>query len=137
MAWPTRRHFDELIRNTERRLQQVRIVRLEIGSQRALIDVEGLWGNYRIILSEIHRPDGSLRYAYYVLDNENRLVVGFDNSSDVQALKMRYGDDWREHLHEEIPHSHDSHHELRLTGEINVFRFFDWLQTNFTLTKTQ
>ncbi|MBX3052117.1 MAG: hypothetical protein KF753_11615 [Caldilineaceae bacterium] len=131
MAWPARRYFDGLIRDLGDFLRDVRVTRLEIGSERALIDVEGMWGEHRIILSEIHRPDGSSRYAYYILDSENRLVAGFDNSSDVQAIKMQYDTDWRQHLHEEIPHRHDGQKNMRLTDKIDASRFLAWLQTNF------
>lgn len=130
MAWPARKYFDELIRTAERYLHLARIIRLEIGTNRALIDIEGQWGEHRIVLSEIHRPDGSVRYAYYALDRNNRLVIGFDNSSDIQAIKMRFGNEWRQHLHEEVPHKHDSQGNLQLTDEMDANQFVNWLQTN-------
>lgn len=130
MAWPARRHFDELIQTTERYLHQPRIIRLEIGAQRALIDIEAQWGGHRIVLPEIHRPDGSLRYVYYALDRNNRLVIGFDNSSDIQAIKMRFWNEWRQHLHEEVPHKHDSQQNLQLTNTMDAIQFVNWLQTN-------
>ena len=137
MAWPARGHFDQLIHVAARYLRDQRVVRDEIGEQRALLDIEGLWRGYRIILSEIHRPDGSRRYAYFVLDTENQSIAGFDNSADVQAIRMCYGDEWRRHIHEEIPHSHDVHQKIRLTDEMTALRFFDWLQTELPKTTTQ
>ena len=65
MAWPSRGYFDQLIHLIRQYLRSERTVRYEIGEQRALFDIEGLWDTYRIVLSEIHRPDGSRRYAYY------------------------------------------------------------------------
>jgi len=125
MAWPARRHFDALVEQVEQHLYSTRIVRLSFGEKRALIDLERTWDDHRVILSEIHRPDISRRYAYYVLDSDNQMVVGFDNSSDVLAIKMRFGDDWRQHLHEEVPHLHDDQTSVQLTDEMDVSRFFD------------
>ncbi len=137
MAWPSRGYFDQLIHLIRQYLRSERIVRYEIGEQRALFDIESLWDTYRIVLSEIHRPDGSRRYAYYVLDNGNQLIVGFDNSADAQAIRLRYGDEWRQHIHEEIPHTHDVNRQIRLTDEMTVQRFFEWLQTELQKTTTQ
>lgn len=137
MAWPARRHFDTLVQQAEQSLHSIHIVRLSFGQERALIDLEGMWGEYRIILSEIHRSDTSRRYAYYVLNSENRMLVGFDNSSDVLAIKMRYGDDWRQHLHEEIPHLHDDQNSLQLTDQMDISQFFKWLRTNLPDRKAQ
>ena len=51
----------------------------------------------------------------YVLNAENRLVPGFDNSPDIRASKQRYGTDYRQHLHERVPHQHSSEDTLTLT----------------------
>lgn len=137
MAWPARRHFDQLIHLAGQHLRSARVVRYEIGEQRALLDIEGLWINYRIVLSEIHRPDASRRYAYYLLDNANQPIIGFDNSADTQAIRLRYGSYWRQHIHEEIPHTHDVNRKIHLTDEMTVQRFFEWLQTELPKTIAQ
>jgi len=97
---------------------------------RSLIDFEGRWGIYRIIISEIHVADGSVRYAYYVLDAENRLFQGFDNSPDIRASKQRYGPDYRQHLHERVPHQHSSEDTLTLTEPMNFDAFMAWLTSH-------
>jgi hypothetical protein len=102
-----------------------------VSLHRALIDLEGRRFGFRIIVSEIHRIDGSIRYAYYVLDSENRLVQGFDNSPDVTAIKQRYGVDWKSHIHDEVPHQHDANHSLALTQDVITFEMFiEWLNSN-------
>ena len=131
MAWPPGKHIETIIAQAQQALADVRIVRHDLGLRRALIDLEGSWNNYRIIVSEIHRADETVRYAYYVLDVNNQLLHGFDNSPDTQVVKLRYGLDWKPHLHEEIPHQHDANRNLTLTKESMTFsNFIEWLTNN-------
>ena len=131
MAWPPGKHIETLIAQAQQVLADMRIVRHDVSLSRALIDLEGKRDNYRIIVSEIHRANGTVRYAYYVLDSQNRLLRGFDNSPDTQVVKLRYGIDWKPHLHEEIPHQHDANQNLILTTETMTFNIFvEWLTHN-------
>jgi hypothetical protein len=131
MAWPPGDHIETLIAQAQQLLADVRIIRHDVGLHRALIDLEGQGSRYRIIVSEVHRADGSVRYAYYVLDSDNRLVYGFDNSPDTLAIKLKYGVDWKSHLHEETPHQHDASGNLMLTTDPMTFQMFiDWLTRN-------
>jgi hypothetical protein len=128
MAWPPGEHFDTLIDKARQVLTGVHIIRYDVSLRRALIDLEGQWGSYRTIVSEVHRTDGSVRYAYYLLDRENRLVHGFDNSPDTLAVKLQYGVDWKSHFHEEVPHQHDANRNLALTPVPMTFdAFIEWL----------
>ena len=68
MAEPVGAALDAVITKAQAVLQDVRLVRREERPSRSLIDFEGRWSVYRIIVSEIHVADGSVRYAYYVLD---------------------------------------------------------------------
>jgi hypothetical protein len=67
-----------------------------------------------------------------VLDEENHLVHGFDNSPDVVVTKLRYEADWKEHLNEEISHAHDATHHLRLISEMTFDAFMDWLDKSIS-----
>ena len=67
MAEPVGAALDAVIAKAQAVLQDVRLVRRDERPERSLIDFEGRWGIYRIIISEIHVADGSVRYAYYVL----------------------------------------------------------------------
>ncbi len=64
MAWPPGKHLETLIKQAQQLLTQVQIIRYDVSLNRALLDLEGQWVRYRIIVSEIHRADGSFRYAY-------------------------------------------------------------------------
>ena len=87
-------------------------------------------GHIRIIISESHVADGSVRYAYYVLDAENRLFQGFDNSPDIRASKQQYGPDYRQHLHERVPHQHSSEDAVTLTEPMTFDAFIAWLTSH-------
>lgn len=128
MAWPPGTHIETLITQARRLLTDCRIVRHDVGLHRALIDLEGKWRDYRVIISEIHRADNSIRYAYYVLDNNNQLIYGFDNSPDILAIKQKYGPEWKSHIHEEVPHQHDANRQMILTPNPMTFEvFIEWL----------
>ena len=131
MAWPPGKHIEALIAHVEQWLTDVHIIRHNESLSRALIDLEGQWREYRIIISEIHRADNRVRYADYVLDSDNRLVHGFDNSPDILAIKVKYDAEWKSHLHEEIPHQHDKNQNLTLTSTPMTFEIFiEWMNKN-------
>ncbi len=134
MAWPARKHIDQLIAKAKTFLSDVHINRYDNDTrlQRALIELEGKWRGYRIIVQEIHRADKSVRYSYYVLNENNRLVHGFDNSADKKAIKLRYGTEWKSHINEELPHQHDANRKISLMPtEMTFDRLIDWLNDKF------
>jgi hypothetical protein len=62
MAWPVEEHFQQLVEYAHRVLREVRILRRdEDNPERAFIYLEGKWQDYRVMVSEIHRRDGSVR----------------------------------------------------------------------------
>jgi len=130
MDRPPGEYIDALIAEARSHFQDVRVRCRDERPARALIDLEGWWGPYRIIISEIILPEGDIRYAYYVLDVQDRLVQGFDNTPDVRAIKQCYGRDYGDHLGELTPHQHDAHGTLTLTEMMNLDRFIAWLQAN-------
>ena len=67
MAEPVGTALDAVITKAQAVLQDVRLVRRDERPARSLIDFEGRWGLYRIIVSETHVADGSVRYAYLCL----------------------------------------------------------------------
>lgn len=131
MAWPPEKHIQTVIAQAEQVLTEVRIIRHNVNSSRALIDLEGIWQSYRIVVSEIHRPDGTRRYTYYVLDKDNQHIHRFDNTGDKKAIELRYGADWKAHQYEEIPHQHDMKGDVTLTPIPMTFEMFiEWLSDN-------
>jgi hypothetical protein len=136
MAWPPGEHIEVLVAQAKQLLTDVSVVRHDVSLNRALIDLEGQWFGYRIVVSEIHRADSSMRYAYYVLGNDNQLVHGFDNSPDARAIRQRYKARWKSHIHEEVPHRHDANRNLVLTPEPMTFEaFVEWITQNLGETK--
>lgn len=129
MAWTFGTDFDAIVNHARRILKNVRVLRCDSSQSRAILDFEGEWGEYRIIVSEIHRTQRSVRYAYYVLNQQNEVIHAFDNSPDNLAIKLRYHQDWKSHLHEEIPHQHDMDGNLSLTASDMTFeQFVQWLK---------
>jgi hypothetical protein len=132
MAWPPGKHFETIVGKAKEFFAAVSIERHEIGDSHGLLDLEGSWKEYRIIISEIHRQDNSWRYAYYILDSENKIVHAFDNSPDISAVKQKYELDWKSHFHEEIPHEHDGKGNILLSPTSVSFEdFLNWIVDNF------
>jgi hypothetical protein len=129
MAEPVGATLDALIAKAQAALQEVRLIRRDERPTRALIELEGRFNSHRIIISKIHLADGQVRYAYYLLDADNRLVQGFDNSPDIRAIKLRYGKDYRQHLQERVPHQHSADDSLMLTGPMSFDAFVVWLKS--------
>jgi len=126
-------YINELIATARATFRDVRVTRRDERPARALIDMEGWWGAYRIIISEIILSDGSIRYAYYVLDADNRLVHGFDNTPDVRAVRLRYGREYRHHLGERTSHQHTTDDRLSLTEPMTLGRFIEWLRQSLPI----
>ena len=128
MARIYREHIERLIEQAKSFLTDISILRYDIGNSRAIIDLEGYWKEYRIIVSEIHRVDRNVRYAYYVLNKYNKVVNAFDNSPDIMAIKQKYGLNWKSCIHSEIPHQHDSEGNITLMPmSVNLEFFIRWL----------
>jgi len=124
MAWPPGKHIEKVILRAKEYLKEVKITRKDCSQSRAIINLEGKYGENRIIISEIHRQDGSVRYAYYCLDHNNNLICGFDNSPDIKAIKKQFQNDWKSHVHENIPHKHSSNNSgIELTQFITLEKF--------------
>lgn len=131
MAKTPTENIEALIAQAQQILTDVHLIRKDVDEGRDLVNLEGKWRDYRVIIQEIHRADGSIRYSYYVLDKNNRLVCGFDNSPDRSAIQLRYGLDWPAHQHEEIPHQHEANRKVTLTTTPMTFEIFvEWMKDN-------
>lgn len=130
MAWPPEEHFETLIQIAKTYLQNVRLARQTTFREYAVLELQGNWGNFRVIISEIHRCDKTIKYSYYLLDQHNEVITGFDNSADNLVLRLRYGSDWTAHLHEELPHQHTPDGNIRLTEWVDFEGFLAWVEGN-------
>jgi len=74
--------------------------------------------------------DERRKYSYYALDGEV-VVVGFDNSSDPKAVRLKYGRIGPETIGIQVPHVHTNNKvDIQLTPEIDVLTFINWLKAN-------
>ena len=133
MANATRKHIQRLIDTAKKYFSSIRILRELYDSESllGLIDLEGTWQTYRIIITEVHRTDGAIRYSYYVLDKNNQLVQDFDNHRDKYAIKLKYGEKWQAHQDEEVPHQHNAQRQVTLTSFMTFDMFIAWLNSHF------
>ena len=94
---------------------------------RAILRIQAQYGPHRVFITEL--IDASTRkYRYYVLHG-NDVEVGFDNSPDPRALRLKYGRIGAAHAGEPIPHLHRANKtQIQLTEEISFTDFVDWLQ---------
>ncbi len=123
----TRSHFGRVIDLVFDYLSDVVIIQNEITSNRAILEIHAQFGDWAVRLKEI-RADAGDSYAYYAL-RAGRVIIGFDNYADLNAIKAKYGRDYRRHLEEQIPHKHsrDKQH-VELTDPFTAREFIWSLQ---------
>lgn len=127
------RPFDEVVALLLRTFSRVVIRRRDESAEVCVFEVECVYGDYRVVVSEILTPDGR-KYAFYLLDSQNAIVVGFDNSPDRRAAQLRYGPAYRKHIHERIPHRHDLNRlTIHLTVEMTLSDCIAWLHQHIPL----
>ena len=107
-------------------------VEIDATPARALLRIQARYGPYRIFITEVS-DEGGCKYRYYAL-LENEVVVGFDNSPDPRALRLKYGQIGEEHIGEYIPHLHrENKTQLVLTEELTCADFVHWLNQQLPL----
>jgi hypothetical protein len=98
--------------------------------ERCLLEMVGQIGAYRVRLLEVVTRNSPRKYAYYVLQDE-RVIAGFDNASDAQVRRLKYGDAHAAHRYERIPHRHGPDKaEVELTDEVACADFIAWVQAH-------
>ncbi len=116
----------ELVAFARRRLAGV-ATNWDTDSDRSIVEITGYWESYRVIIKETH-SSGLCRYAYYVLHDDS-VLFGFDNYPDRQALRLKYGRTYIDHLHELVPHRHGrGKQDVRLTEPWTGIRFLAELE---------
>jgi len=122
-------YLDGLITLVSQRLRQVQVVERGENPDRVLLDLVARYGNYEVRISEILDASGR-KYAYYVFQ-AGKIVVGFDNTPDPLALRLKFGREARRHWRERIPHCHlQNKTKTELTVEMTCQDFLDWLEAN-------
>ena len=94
--------------------------------ERAILRIQATYGLYRVFVTEL-RDAQTRKYRYYLLKG-NWVEVGFDNSPDSRALRLKYHT-IGQHAGELIPHCHreDKQH-LELTDEMTMEMFVQWVR---------
>ena len=122
-------HFDGLISLARAHLTDVEVIRRDMTSRRAILELSGTWKRYTIRLVEIVTSEGR-EYRYYVFDG-TYIVIGFNNHADLSAIRLRYGADWKQHRYEPIPHLHlENKTKVELTEEMTCQQFLVWMELN-------
>lgn len=127
----TRDYFAALISLAQNALDATNVVQLDFTPDRAILELHGKVGQFDVRLKEIIKPRERL-YSYYLVA-EGKVVVGFDNYPDRRALQQKYGQDFKAHLSELIPHKHGlSKTTLELSEEMTVEKFLNYLSLSPT-----
>ncbi len=101
---------------------------------RAILRLEGLYRDCHIFVVEL-LIDATRKYSYYVLRGE-WVEVGFDNSPDPRAIRLKYGKIGEGHAGELVPHQHRANKaKLVLTQEMTFEMFVEWLYANLSTAR--
>lgn len=99
--------------------------------ERAILRLRGLFAVHRVFVIELI-ANTTRKYSYYVLRGD-WVEIGFDNSSDPDAIRLKYSKIGMEHTGELVPHAHRmDKSEIVLTEEMTFEKFVDWLKANLT-----
>ncbi len=97
--------------------------------ERDALKLRARFGRLRISVREMF-SDERRKYSYYALDGK-QVVVGFDNSPDPEAIRLKYGRIGPETAGIQVPHIHTNDKaDLQLTDEIDILTFINWLKAN-------
>jgi len=97
--------------------------------ERAILRLRALYGHHRVFVTEL-LSEGVRKYRYYLL-LDDWVVVGFDNSPDPRAIRLKYGHVGAEHAGELVPHLHERNKaHVELTDDISFADFLSWLENN-------
>lgn len=123
--------FADIIRTAQALFKHV-VVEVDTTPARAILRIQAQYSQYRVFITEL--IDARTRkYRYYVLHGDN-VEVGFDNSPDPRALRLKYDRIGEAHAGEAIPHLHRANKtQIKLTEEISFTAFMDWLQQHLPM----
>jgi hypothetical protein len=124
----TARHFAGIVQLARTIFNQVTF-EVDVTPARSILRLQADYGRYRIVVKELFN-ETSRKYGYYALVDE-WVEIGFDNSPDPKAIRLKYGEIGEEHAGEEIPHLHlKNKTQISLTEEMTFAGFVEWLKQN-------
>ena len=117
-----RRHFEQILTLARQNFSNVQVKHYDISARRAILKVAGAYGDKRVEITEILTPQVR-KYSYYLLRSDF-VFLGLDNSADRKALRLKYGAEFAQHLHEPIPHLHTENKQKLTLMEEKSFADF-------------
>lgn len=109
-------HFERLLKLARETFDDVRILIWDITSDRSILKLRARYGEKEVAVSEI-LTEATRRYSYYLFE-QGTVLIGLDNYPDREALCLKYGAAFAQHLGDRIPHAHGrDKHGVKLTEE--------------------
>lgn len=97
--------------------------------QRSILRLQADYGIHRVSVVELVNADAR-KYRYYLLRGDF-VAVGFDNSADPRAIRLKYGRIDKTTTGQLIPHLHlNDKTDMILTEEMSFRAFIAWLREN-------
>lgn len=119
-------YFDDIIQQAEDYFDNVES-KIDITPERSILRLQATYKQYRMFATELKSPEYR-KYNYYLLEL-NFVVVGFDNSPDARAIKLKYDKIPQNDVDKLVPHQHlENKTILNLTEEIFFSDFIEWLK---------
>lgn len=131
---PEAKHnFDDLIALAHANFDNIHSV-VDTTPSRSILRLTATFADYRIVVTELHRivvtelrGEVMRKYSYYLLADDI-VIVGFDNSADPRAIRLKYGTIGQEHVGNLVPHAHyENKSRLVLTEEMTFQDFVTWV----------
>lgn len=97
-----------------------------------ILRLQAHYKHFEISLTELI-ADKQRKYRYYVL-SKDKVIVGFDNSPDPQAVRLKFGR-MGSFAGSLVPHVHlDNKRTIELTDEMTFPMFIEWLEVHLDPT---
>lgn len=115
-----RPYLERLLNQIRRTFTDVEVRNFDVSETRAVLEVRCTYGDKTIAVTEILTPNVR-KYSYYLVQ-AGEVLIGLDNSADRRALRLKYGQDFAQHIHEPVPHRHVAD-QVELTDEMTFAEF--------------
>ena len=115
-----KQHLERLLKQMRHNFTNIEVKNFDISETRAVLEVSCIYGDKIVAVTEILTPKAR-KYSYYLVQ-AGEVLLGLDNAADRRALRLKYGRDFAQHIHEPVPHRHVAD-QVELTGEMTFTEF--------------
>ncbi|MBI1299207.1 hypothetical protein GC175_30110 [bacterium] len=123
-------NFDDLIALAYANFDNIHSI-VDATPNRSILRLTATFAGYRIVVTELI-GEATRKYSYYLLAGDF-VFVGFDNSADPRAIRLKYGTIGQEHVGNLVPHAHyENKSRLVLTEEMTFPKFVTWVKQHAT-----